>query len=625
MRMEEQVAPRPRSCPWPWLVVAALGLLVFSLFAQTARAAEGSTPGHVRVRGVARIDAHASRSAQKLVLRGTLTDDAGNPLGGRSLDVKVAGQDAAVFRFGVVGASSPEACASRKARPAVTATGDLTVPTLDDGSFCVALDVPIQRYLVHVGWAGSEWLDAAATDLAVDLLLRALTLTFKGPPAALDLDGPAATLEILATAESDGVALAIAGINVTLGDERGMVLASGSTSDAGRARVVVDMARLGPPGAGELRASFEGNAELSRATAVTKVTRRIRAVLKAVDVEPSGQLAAATAEEGFPIRVSVTTARGEPVPHGSVEALFSSSTIGAATVEEGMAVITAAFAATSIAPVPLRVRYVPDSPWYTPGNELALSLPLRSPSPWRKISLVAAGVVVIGWLVLARTTRRRTRSMPSRPPAPPPAVAAKINLVAASPPGSTGWRGSVVDAHDRLPIAGARITVQRGSFGRVMDLGSAVSDAAGRFEIAGAPVRGGDRMVAGAALHSQFDRLAPPSGEIEIALVLRKRALLDRLVAWAKARGKPFDARPEATPAHVRKAAAADVAVARWAGAVERAAFGPGSVDASLEHEIDRLAPLLPGAATLRDSRPPSGVSSEAGSDIGEKGRGGET
>jgi len=80
-------------------------------------------------------------------------------------------------------------------------------------------------------------------------------------------------------------------------------------------------------------------------------------------------------------------------------------------------------------------------------------------------------------------------------------------------------------------------------------------------------------------------------------------------VKWARRRGPPFDARPEPTPGHVRRAAGAELATARWADAVERAVFGPGEIDARTEHEIDRLAPEeqnrpAPGANDLeRDPR----------------------
>ena len=57
----------------------------------------------------------------------------------------------------------------------------------------------------------------------------------------------------------------------------------------------------------------------------------------------------------------------------------------------------------------------------------------------------------------------------------------------------------------------------------------------------------------------------------------------------AQVRG--FDVRPEATPGHVKRVASGEAGTARWADAVERAAFGPGDVDARIEQEIERLAP----------------------------------
>ena len=60
-------------------------------------------------------------------------------------------------------------------------------------------------------------------------------------------------------------------------------------------------------------------------------------------------------------------------------------------------------------------------------------------------------------------------------------------------------------------------------------------------------------------------------GEVEIALILRRRQLIDDLVRWARKRGGRFDARPEPTPGHVHRVAGDDEQVARWADAVERA------------------------------------------------------
>jgi hypothetical protein len=77
-------------------------------------------------------------------------------------------------------------------------------------------------------------------------------------------------------------------------------------------------------------------------------------------------------------------------------------------------------------------------------------------------------------------------------------------------------------------------------------------------------------------------------GELRIALVTRRRTLLDRLVRWARARGTPWDGPREPTPGHVRRVAARAEAddVAGWAGSVEHAAFGPDPVDTAMERDV---------------------------------------
>ncbi len=122
-------------------------------------------------------------------------------------------------------------------------------------------------------------------------------------------------------------------------------------------------------------------------------------------------------------------------------------------------------------------------------------------------------------------------------------------------------------------------------------IGSALTDDQGRFALTGAETRPGDELGIEAPLHVPLRRPLPHAGELDAQLVQRKRAMLGRLVAWARLRGRPFDARPEPTPGHVRRAAGEDFGLARWADAVERAAFAGEPVDARVEAEVDRLAP----------------------------------
>jgi hypothetical protein len=161
-------------------------------------------------------------------------------------------------------------------------------------------------------------------------------------------------------------------------------------------------------------------------------------------------------------------------------------------------------------------------------------------------------------------------------------------------PAAQGWTGRLRDAHDGYALAGARVAIERRGFERIEALAEARTDAAGAFALPlppGVAPQPGDELVSEGPLHGQLRRPLPEPGELDVALVLRKRALLDRLVAWARRRGLPYDARPEPTPGHVRRAAGGEFTVARWADAVERAAFGGQVVDARAEGEIERLAP----------------------------------
>ena len=75
-------------------------------------------------------------------------------------------------------------------------------------------------------------------------------------------------------------------------------------------------------------------------------------------------------------------------------------------------------------------------------------------------------------------------------------------------------------------------------------------------------------------------------GLLELSLISRRRALMQRLVRWAERRGKPWT-RPsgEPTPAQIAAVAVneAEPEVERWARGVERLAFGPTPPDAAAE------------------------------------------
>jgi len=120
----------------------------------------------------------------------------------------------------------------------------------------------------------------------------------------------------------------------------------------------------------------------------------------------------------------------------------------------------------------------------------------------------------------------------------------------------------------------------------------ATSDERGAFTLEGA-YRSDARLVVSSADHATHEQALPPPSVLRVALVTRRRALLERLVRWARQRGAPFDGAPEPTPGHVRRAAARHDAgeVEAWAGRVEQAVYGPDRVDEAREREAREAEP----------------------------------
>jgi len=170
----------------------------------------------------------------------------------------------------------------------------------------------------------------------------------------------------------------------------------------------------------------------------------------------------------------------------------------------------------------------------------------------------------------------------------------------------------VIDAHERVAVAGARLAVHRPGFSGSEVLAQTAADAAGEFHLPPVDIKPGDRWVVTASLHATLRQAVPGHGTLQVAMVLRRRALVASLVSWARARGGRFGAFSEPTPAQVRSAATDDPQIARWAEAIERVAFGPSAVDAQAVSEVNRLAPPdldeddMKGAEHVDGARPRS-------------------
>ncbi|MDB4935985.1 MAG: hypothetical protein JWP87_2957 [Labilithrix sp.] len=560
----------------------------------------------IRVRGSAKIVAHATRDQGELILSGSLVDDAGQPIPAESVTIHVTRESDPRDAKVIEGLRAARTCDRSTDRPPTaygvrvvgpTDAPDIVAITDEGGRFCFRAKLVPDRHLTHLSWRGSNLVDGADADLAFDLSRQSLVLRFDPTPRIVPLDTPKLTFEAAALVEDDGTTQVKPGLALVLANEKNEELGRGTTDSSGRTRFAVDAARMGPPGRGALRVSFAGDAQTAFAVHVAEIERRVKVTVR-VPAAERGELKADVPEDGIALAVDVASAMG-PVSEGGVEARIGDVVVGAAPVERGIARLTLTFTAQGNEAL-VHLRYVPSAPWYEPLGEPTVKVPIRGPGLAAKAPILLAGLAVIAFFLVGRVASK------SNKPEPEPAkidVEAKVgkprlDVVRPAAHGEVGWRGRVVDAHEATPVGGARVWVDRGTFEGRSVLASVSTDAHGVFELPDIQgIVGDEQMSVEAPLHARLVQPLPPAGELSIALVLRRRALLVRLVGWARKRGKPFDVKPEPTPGHVRRAAADDFQTARWADAVERAVFGGDAVDARVEREIERMIPPDPRTA----------------------------
>jgi hypothetical protein len=558
----------------------------------------------IRVRGSARIVAHTSRDQGELILSGSLVDDAGQPLAAESVTIHVTRESDPRDAQVIEGLRAARSCDRSTDRPP-TAYGvrvagppdrpEVVTVTDEGGRFCFRAKLGPDRHLAHLSWRGSSLVDAADADVAFDLSRQALLLRFDPTPRVVSLDAPMIGVEVAALVEEDGTTQAKAGLSLVLTNEKSDELGRSTTDASGRAHFAVDSTRVGAPGRGALRVAFEGNQETAFGVSVAEIERRVKVTLR-VPAAERGELTARVPDDGIPLLVDVAAAGGI-VSEGGVEARVADTVVGAAPVERGVARLTLTFTAEGSEAL-VHLRYVPSAPWYEPLGEPVIKVPIRGPGLLAKAPIVLTGLAVLAFFLIGRVASKGNKPEPAPAPAKVDAERAakpRLDLVREAARGELGWRGLVRDAHEDTAVRGAKVWIERGTFEGKSVLVSVETDARGAFELPEvAGLVGDEQMGVEAPLHARLLQPLPPRGELSIALVLRRRALLGRLVTWARRRGRPFDLNPEPTPGHVRRAAADDFQTARWAEAIERAAFGHGEVDAQMEGEIERMAPADP-------------------------------
>lgn len=590
------------------VIVVAVVVISFVMFVTCLVAGHGDASAQglrIKVRGSAKITARAARDQGELVLSGTLTDDAGQPLVGQPLTARVTREADPADPRVAEGIRAARGCDRSVDRPrpqmafAVQVGGtpqnpEVLLTTDEDGRFCFRARLEPDRFVAHLHWRDRKagaLLEQADHQVSFDLSRRALALSFDPKPKIVPLDQPQSAFDAVAIVDDDATPRVAPNLSLLLSNEK-KELRRMTTDASGRAHFVVSSSDLGPPGPGELHVTFAGDGETAKAHHVEAIERHVKVSVRVPAIE-NGKLEPQVPEDGIPIVAEVTSVVG-PVGEGAIEAHVGDVIVGAAPVERGIARLTLTFAAQGSETL-VALRYVPVSPWYEPLPDPTVRIPIRGPGVLAKAPILVAGLAVLVFFLVGRVSSNRAKAAPparektedeARDGRP------KLEVVRSAARGDRGWSGRVIDAHEGHPIQNARVWVERGTFEGRSILSSVSTDARGEFTIPAFGNQVGDEQIGcEAPLHARFMQVLPGPGELSVALALRRRALLARMVKWAKRRGAPFDVRPEPTPGHVRRAAGDDRTTALWADAVEQAVFGGGEVDARLEKEIEALAP----------------------------------
>ena len=543
----------------------------------------------VRVLAATRLEGRADRepgTTNGVVLRGILRDDVGAPVPSSHVTISMHAEGG---RSPALPLPRAERCSfglAPDAHDPHMAPDEYVVDTDATGSFCIRHNLVLPRGVLRLRYPGSTFLEPTATDVTFDLGRPVASVAFEPEPRVVSLDRPIFV---------QGVRVVTLGArgnrHITLRDEQRNVLGAAVAGEDGYARIEVRTEDLAGPGAGALSAALY-DAPASAITHAIERHARVDLALESPRVE-------GYPDEGIVVAVRVKSVRGD-VPTGVVEVTIGDQPVGAARVQAGRAQIVARFGAGRAQMVNAQARYLPDTPWWEPGDTLGLTMQIRPPSVWRRapffvlalaLALWMAREPLLGRLRMPRRARKPIRSLEERK---------ELQVVRARDE-SGDWVGRVHDAHDGYPLARAKVSIVVPAFpGAEGDLGVVAATATGEggtFVLPATSFRADARLRVEAPLHATFEGPLPPPAELAIPLVSRRRRLLERLVQWA-AREWAHGVPPEPTPAQVAAHAAAEVfpgdtgkkeradRVRSWARAVEHAAWSLAAVDEDAEQSV---------------------------------------
>lgn len=543
-----------------------LGLAVaaaLTLCAGSAAAVDAAPPTF-KVSGKASFLTEARATGDSFEVRATLSDEVGRPLPGAEIRIRTASPSAAPTLH-------------RCGDPRGEAGAELLLNTDKSGRVCITVTGMAE------GSVELSFQDARGyferTQRVVRLPEQVATsfeIGFDPPLTTLSLDQPVQELGLVARARGGATPPSAAELVLSLvADGAEQELSRTALDGLGEVhRLSLVSSSFGQPGPARLVARLRTHTGDELAQASSGVMRSATVALS-VD----GGLEAGV-EAGATLQIRAASALG-PAPSGVIEARSRGISIAAARVQAGVATLN--LPNTPAVPLggTLTLEYVGAGAGWLSGP--AIDLPVVAARPgygryvfWILAAAVAGLAVVLGW-------RRPPRPRPL-PVAPPPRVRASVEVLEAFSDGS-GYRGFVKDAHEGTAISPAVVSFI-GPAGNRPVLLQVRTATDGSFNAESSAFPTGTLVEVMAPFHATLTAALPGPGVLELSLISRRRALVERLVRWAERQGKPW-IRPnsEPTPSEVARVASneAEPEVERWARGLERLAFGAAPPDGAAE------------------------------------------
>ncbi|HVU00398.1 MAG TPA: hypothetical protein VHE30_01555 [Polyangiaceae bacterium] len=478
----------------------------------------------------------------------------------------------------------------------VRVVGASAFATTDDvGFFCLGLSSQANVENATLRYAGDPYHSSSTGTVPREAGKRRLSLAFEASEVRASLDEKSVVVTVTPRVLDGGIGGAPVRLvlfqKAATGDGKETELAATDVPLGTAAKFDVETALLGPPGAGRLVARFLGSSAFAAAESSVLLERVATARLSL-----AAQIAPGDPADGVEILVGVSSVSGA-VPDGLVEASVDGKPAGLAPVAHGASRLVTTFTPLRGRPSVALLRYVPAGSGYLPGEPITAVVPIRAATPWRAVPwLVFAGAVCF-FIVRAWRRPPRTERKTGEDELPPSRGRAAVEVVETTRE-ATGHRGRILDAHEGTPVGSARVSIIVPTFDGEGIAASNVANQTGEFSLphVAAARNEGARLVVTAPFHATLSGPVPPDGVLTICLVSRRRALVDRLVAWADKAGRPWARRKESTPLELAEVAKhrARADVERWATEVAEAAYGERTPDERKEREIAAREPALP-------------------------------